>query len=162
MPPRPRSARAKPARSKRNYRAVLEPYAFGELLWYFGLSSPGRAGPPRGSQLPGGTARRTGAPPVVLARRRRARPARPPQGVRPGGSAQAARPDRRGRRRPRRGLGPPDRGPRRPEVNRARSPARSQAHGPIPSICPSRAVTRRWTTSPSASATASMSPGSTT
>ena len=41
VPRRPRSARARPARSRRERKAVLEPYAFGELLWYFGLSSLG-------------------------------------------------------------------------------------------------------------------------
>ena len=124
-------ARRAASSSRGAYRAVLEPYAFARAprstspaTRFSGLA------PARGAQLLRGPARRARLRREGHDRRRRARPARPAEGVRLRGDAQAAR--RRSSRTAcsRRRVGPRDGGARghgsRP-ATRCRSPTRHGA-----------------------------------
>ena len=124
------------------YRAVLEPYAFADLINYFALRRVRRERAARGALVPRRAARREDHGREGVDRRRRARPARPPEALRLRRRAEAARAADRERRRARRRLGPHERGPRRrrprddgpraaaglPPV-RARSRSRSRVDG---------------------------------
>ena len=95
------------------YAAVLEPFAVAELVRWFSYDSMGAQGYLEERSYFCGRHRRAGVRPEDLDRRRRARRLEPAEGVRLRGDAEAARRDDRGRRHPRRRLGPGDRGARR-------------------------------------------------
>ena len=101
-----REAAAKTARTRDaatiepgHYRAVLEPYAIGELLQHFAYDSFSALGLIEQRSFLAGRARREGLRRADLDRRRRARPGRPAEGVRLRGGAEAAGAADRGRRR---------------------------------------------------------------
>ena len=165
--PRRPAARGEPGRSSRpTYRAVLEPYAVSELLFYFGFTSLGALALLEDRSYLSGPHRRAGLPRDLHALGRRPRPARATRSrstsrasrssaccssrrASPATSSGTAAP-RSGRetagRRPGT-LSPP---PRRPSA-RSRSTSRWPA-----------ATRTRSRSSPSGSATASTSPASTT
>ncbi len=114
------------------YRAVLEPYAISELLYYFAFDSlNGLALLEERSFFSGRVGERAFDPKVTLVDDA-LDPRRAAEGVRLRGHAEAARAAGRGRRDPRPGLGSRDRGARRSRVDRARAPGRGAGVRPDP------------------------------